>query len=151
VGPDGGQIFVDGFSNGCPPKTVLRLGGGMFYDRIDQSLTLRALRQNGTTQQNFLITGPMFYLNAPRVSQLLSNLQPQAIYKVDSHIQAPQIFQYVVTMERQLPKNITLSVSYTNSRGVHQLRSRNINAPLPGTFTGGPRQRRVSLRKRGPI
>jgi len=29
-----------------------------------------------------------------------------------------------------------MSVSYTNSRGLHQLRSRNLNAPLPGTFTG---------------
>src|SRR2546430_833156 len=30
---------------------------------------------------------------------------------------------------------MTLSVTYINARGLHLLRSRNINAPLPGTFT----------------
>src|ERR1035438_7232031 len=38
------------------------------------------------------------------------------------------------SVERQLPKNIALAVTYTHSRGVDMLRSRNINAPLPGTF-----------------
>ncbi|MBV8844884.1 MAG: carboxypeptidase regulatory-like domain-containing protein [Bryobacterales bacterium] len=127
-----------GQGGGKPPKTVLRLGGGIFYDRINQGLTLQALRQNGITQQNYLITQPLFYPVAPPISALTGDLLPQAIYKVDSEIQAPQTFQYAATLERQLPKNTTMSVSYTNSRGVHQLRSRDINAPLPGTYTGVP-------------
>jgi hypothetical protein len=125
-----------GQGNGRPPKTVLRLGAGVFYDRIGQNLTLQALRQNGITQQNFVINKPPFYPVAPPVSALTSHLVPQAIYEVESQIRAPQTFQYAATVERQLPKNTTVSVSYTNSRGVHQLRSRNINAPLPGTYTG---------------
>ena len=125
-----------GQGNGRPPKTVIRLGAGVFYDRINQGLTLQALRQNGVTQQNFVINQPPFYPVAPPVSALTSHLVPQAIYEVDSHIQAPQTFQYAATVERQLPKNTTVSVSYTNSRGVHQLRSRNINAPLPGSYNG---------------
>jgi hypothetical protein len=125
-----------GQGNGRPPRTVIRLGAGVFYDRINQSLTLQALRQNGITQQNFVINQPPFYPVAPPVSALTDHLVPQAIYKVDSQIQAPQTFQYAATVERQLPKNTTVSLSYTNSRGVHQLRSRNINAPLPGTYTG---------------
>jgi Carboxypeptidase regulatory-like domain len=124
-----------GQGNGRPPKTVLRLGWGIFYDRIGTNLTLQALRQDGITQQNFVITAPSFYPVAPPVSQLVSNLQPQAIYKIDSGLQAPQMLQSSATVERQLPKNITLSLSYTNLRGIHQLRSRNINAPLPGTFS----------------
>jgi hypothetical protein len=125
-----------GQGSGRPPKTVLRLGAGVFYDRINQSLTLQALRQNGIVQQNYVINQPPFFPVAPPVSALTDHLVPQAIYEVDSRIQAPQIFQYAVTLERQLPKNISVSLSYTNSRGVHQLRSRNINAPLPGTYTG---------------
>jgi hypothetical protein len=127
-----------GQSGGRAPKTVLRLGAGLFYDRIPQNLTLQALRQNGVTQQNYVITQPPFYPVAPPISALTDHLVPQAIYKVDSNIQAPQTIQYAATLERQLPKNTTVSVSYTNSRGVHQLRSRNINAPLPGTYTGVP-------------
>jgi len=36
-----------------------------------------------------------------------------------------------MSVERQLPKKTTLAVTYTNSHGLHELRSRNINAPLP--------------------
>jgi hypothetical protein len=42
--------------------------------------------------------------------------------------------QSAVGVERQLPKNITVAITYTDSHGVHILRSRNINAPLPGTY-----------------
>src|SRR5207302_9157641 len=65
---------------------------------------------------------------------LASALQTQAIYKVDSHLRAPYIIQSAIGFERQLPRNITLSMNYTNSRGLHNLRTRNINAPLPGTY-----------------
>ena len=42
--------------------------------------------------------------------------------------------QSAIGLERQLPRNMTLSLNYTNSRGLHNLRTRNINAPLPGTY-----------------
>ncbi len=37
-------------------------------------------------------------------------------------------------MDRQVTKNATVSVTYLNSRGEHQLFLRNANAPLPGTY-----------------
>src|SRR5262249_50540456 len=37
-------------------------------------------------------------------------------------------------VERQLPWNSTLAVTYAQSHGLHQLRSNDINAPLPGTY-----------------
>lgn len=115
------------------PKTVLRLGYGVYYARIQPDLTLETLRQNGIAQQYFVVTSPAFYLNAPSVADLAANRQPEAIRTFESAIRAPEILQGAVTLERQLPKNMTVSVSYTNSRGIHQLRSRNINAPLPGS------------------
>jgi hypothetical protein len=38
------------------------------------------------------------------------------------------------SVERQVTKNATVSVTYLNSRGEHQLFLRNANAPLPGTY-----------------
>jgi hypothetical protein len=38
-----------------------------------------------------------------------------------------------LSVERQLPYNTTFSLSYIGARTLHVLRSRNINAPLPGT------------------
>jgi hypothetical protein len=37
-------------------------------------------------------------------------------------------------VERQLPKNSTVSVSYVNSHGLHELRSQDINAPIDGNY-----------------
>src|SRR5204863_3631489 len=34
---------------------------------------------------------------------------------------------------RSLPHNTTVSISYLDTRGLHQLRSRNLNAPVPAT------------------
>jgi hypothetical protein len=49
-------------------------------------------------------------------------------------LRAPYVVQEAIGIERQLPRNRTVAVTYTNSHGVHILRSRNINAPLPGTY-----------------
>ena len=119
------------------PKTVIRVGAGVFYDRVQENLTLDAIRQNGVVQQTFNIQNPAFFPAAPPVEQLTANKVPQNIRIVSSDIQAPSIFQTAFTVERQLPKNVTVSTSYTISRGLHQLRSRNLNAPLGGVFPLG--------------
>jgi len=56
------------------------------------------------------------------------------IQEISSRLRAAYILQSAVTMERQLPRNTTLAVTYTNSHGLHILRSEDINAPLPGTY-----------------
>jgi hypothetical protein len=117
------------------PKTVIRGGWGMFYDRFDENLTLNANRLNGVNQQQFLVPFPLFYPNVPTIDQLQPFKQDRAINLVDSNLDAPYMMQTAIGIERQLPKNITVAVNYTNTSGVHQLRSRNINAPLPGTVT----------------
>src|SRR5262249_4578297 len=43
IGPGQGRLRT--------PKTVIRAGFGLFYDRVNMALTLAALRQNGIVQQ----------------------------------------------------------------------------------------------------
>lgn len=117
---------------GSRPKTVIRAGAGVFYDRFGENLTLQALRLNGVVEQRFVVANPDFFPTIPSLATLQANLSPQTIYKVAPNVQAPYTFQEALGIERQLPKNITVAVTYTNSHGVHQLRSRDINAPLPG-------------------
>jgi hypothetical protein len=109
------------------PKTVVRLGYGIFYDRIDYSLALQASRQNGIVQQFFVASSPLFFPTAPAPSG------PQAIQLLSNSLEAPRNMQSAVTLERQLPRNITVSTSYINTRGLHQLREHDINAPLLST------------------
>src|SRR5579862_1552308 len=117
---------------GSRPKTVIRAGAGVFYDRFAENLTLQALRLNGIVEQRFVIPNPDFFPIIPPLATLQASLSPQTIYKVAPNVEAPYTFQEAIGVERQLPKNITVAVTYTNSHGVHQLRSRDINAPLPG-------------------
>ena len=121
--------------NGKPTKTVLRTGFGMFYDRFQQNLTLQALRFNGTTQQQYFVQNPDFYPTVPSLDSLSGAVQSQTRRIVDSNLTTPYIAQFVVGLDRQLPRSTTVSFNFIDSRGVHMLRTRNINAPLPGTNT----------------
>jgi hypothetical protein len=42
-------------ANGQLPKTVIRFGGGVFYNRLAETNTLRANRFNGTNEQQFIL------------------------------------------------------------------------------------------------
>jgi hypothetical protein len=119
---------------GARAKTVLRAGFGMFYDRFALGNTLTALRYNGIVQQQFVIPNPDFYPNLPTAAALAGYQTSQTVHEISSHLRAPYILQSAVTLERQLPHNTTLAVTYTNSHGLHLLRSEDINAPLPGTY-----------------
>jgi hypothetical protein len=115
------------------PTTVVRVGFGTFYDRFALANTLSADRYNGRVQQQYVVTNPDFYPNVPPLASLSAAESPQVIEEVDANLRAPYILQSAVSVERQLPSHTTLAVTYTNSHGMHELRSADINAPLPGT------------------
>ncbi len=116
---------------GSQPRTVVRGGFGIFYDRISEDLTLQAFRLNGVNQQKMVVAFPDFFPAVPSTASLTASLVPSAIRKLDTDLQAPYVAQTAISVERQLPKNVSLSLTYAHSRGIHTLRSRNINAPLP--------------------
>ena len=133
LGPRLGVAWAPGAKKGAPSKNVIRGGFGIFYDRLSESLTLDALRQNGIRQQQFLIANPDFYPAIPNPSTLTSGAQPQTIRETDAHWVAPAMFQTAIGYERQLPKHVVAAANYIHTSGIHVLRSRDINAPLPGS------------------
>jgi hypothetical protein len=116
------------------PKTVLRAGAGIFYDRFSLGNTMTALRQNGVREQQYAITNPGFFPSIPSIASLATFQAAQVRQEVSPTLVAPRYYQSAFAVERQLPWNTTLAVSYSNSHGLHMLRSRDINAPLPGTY-----------------
>ena len=114
------------------PKTVLRAGTGIFYDRFQEEYILQAERLNGVTQQNFIVSNPDFFPMVPAPDTLNA---PNALtkYRIDPNLHAPYTLQSAVSVERQLGKVANLAVSYLNTRGFDQLLSRNMNAPLSAT------------------
>src|SRR5262249_14743866 len=121
--------------NNPRPKTVIRGGFGLFYDRFSENNVLTAERYNGITQQQYVLVNPTFYPAIPSISQISQFSTSRTIQEISASLRAPYIMQSAFTVERQLPRNSTVSVSYLNSHGLHHLRSEDINAPAQGTYT----------------
>ena len=132
-----GVAWAPGASGSSRHNNVIRAGFGMFYDRFALANLLTALRYNGITQQQYVIDNPNFFPGTggalPAITSLTGTAAPSSIEQISSQMRAPYLMQSALGYERQLPYNTTLAVTYANSHGLHQLRSEDINAPLPGT------------------
>jgi Carboxypeptidase regulatory-like domain/TonB dependent receptor len=122
---------------GPQSKTVIRGGYGVFYERVSENLTMQAIRLNGVNQQQFTVLDPDFFPLIPTPETLVSFAVPSSVYQLSEGLQAPYTLQSVMSVERQLPRNLTIAASYINIRTLHVLRTRPLNAPLPGTFIPG--------------
>jgi hypothetical protein len=139
VAPRFGFAWSPGAGPNSQPKTVIRGGWGMFYSVIGDGPLLAALQLNGTNQLQYIVANPLFYATSaagiPPVDSLGMASSP-TIRELVRDIRSPYIMQGAIGVERQLRARTKLALNYNNSHGVHQLISDNINAPLPGTYTG---------------
>jgi hypothetical protein len=119
------------------PKTVLRAGFGMFYERFGEDNVLQADRLDGVTQRQYIAQAatpgdPIPHVTYPTIPSPTELQQTSpTLYQIDSRFRAPYIMQSAVSLERQLTKVANVSISYLNARGFDQLLTRNINAPVP--------------------
>jgi len=161
LGPRLGIAWAPGTKGKAQSKTVIRAGYGIFFSRFSTGNVLSALRYNGYTQTNYVVTTAAtqnatqilsYYPEVPPLSVLQGAKENQAIYTIDPSYRAPYMAQSALELDRQLPGRTQLSINYVNTRGVHVQRQRDINAPLtygPDAYVGpatpgGPPQ--VSVR-----
>jgi hypothetical protein len=125
--------FAYGIGGGgkSAPKMVVRGGFGFFYDRFTEDLILNADRLNGVTQQQYVVQDPVYNPTVPPTVPT-SPSTTQAIYEISPNLHAPYIMQSAFSLERQVTKVANVTLTYLNSRGVHELLSTVANAPYPG-------------------
>ena len=113
------------------PKTILRAGFGIFYDRFLSSYVLQQDRLSGVNLADYVVPNPGFYNPEPSAPPLLipSPTALLTVYKPNPNLHAPYIVQTAVSLERQINKVTNLSISYLNSVGNDQLLTNNVNAP----------------------
>ena len=147
--PRFGFAWAPGQSKNNPrPKTVLRGGFGMFYDRFSEQNVETAERYNfgGPLVQQYTLTNPGVFLPNATPEQLLAEVLAaagttpvsQTTYGIAKDLRVPYSLQSAITVERQLPKNTTISESFLHTRGQHELREQDINAPGLPTYDGKP-------------
>jgi hypothetical protein len=128
--------FAWGIGGGkTAPKTVLRAGYGIFYDRFDVSNVLEVDRFNLINEAQFTVTNPTFFSSTTPMQVMPDSTTFLTKYQIAPNLRAPYLMQTAVSLERQLTKVANLSVSYLNSRGWDQLFTNNINTPAFDTIT----------------
>ena len=121
-------------------RTVVRVGFGVFYDRVSEDYTLRATRYDGVRQQQYVVADPLILdrlvfgdagevSNLPSVAALGAFAVPQTTWRLAPDLESPYSLQSSLSLERQLPGNFTLSTTVLATECRRERRSRNINAP----------------------
>jgi hypothetical protein len=114
--------------------TVLRAGGRVSYQVFNIGDVENFKRQDGlghqveTVDLNPSYPNPFFNLDVRA-----TGTNNASIRTIDSNLAAPYIINSALTWEQNLKKGWRFSASFDTARGVHLIRTRNINAPYPGT------------------
>jgi hypothetical protein len=117
-------------------KTTINVGARMSHPNVGMNVGIyeQLLRGDGTTRQfNTVISDPCypdpFACGAAGTTTGAGN----SISVRGPNFESPYALNSQVSVIRQFPKNFRIQTSFTVTRQVHALRTRNINAPFPGT------------------
>jgi hypothetical protein len=113
--------------------TVIRAGGRLFYQTFNIGNIETVRRQDGLGHQVETVILNPSYPNPFENGAVTDNPNNASIRALDPTLAAPYSINTALTLEQNLKKGWRFAISYDVTRGVHQIRTRNTNAPFPGT------------------
>ncbi|MGI8668225.1 MAG: hypothetical protein ACR2J3_00060 [Aridibacter sp.] len=110
-------------------KTTFRGGIGIFYEWFDTETLLAIESQDQTQPNGIIIINPGF--PNPYSGGIAEVLPPSYLRKA-GNLKNPEVFHTSLGVQRRISKSGQLRLEYVYQKGLHQFRSRDINAPLNG-------------------
>jgi hypothetical protein len=131
--------FAYGIPHGkTAPRTVVRGGFGMFYDRYMLANILNTFQENGVNQTQTVLVDPDPTCTPNNIAACTAGTVGNKTYSAASNLRSPYSLQSAIGVDQQLFRNTTVSVNYLHTSGVHQFYSVNTNAPINGVYPNPP-------------
>ncbi len=111
-------------------RTVLRAGGGAFFDRISLSPALNAL-----TNAPLVYTRLVYYGDLDRLAETVARqvIVPAAsMTSLLGNNRMPTVYNFSFGIQQQIARGLIIDIFYVGSLSRHLLWQRNINAVPPG-------------------
>jgi hypothetical protein len=133
------QSTLDDYNNISPrlsfgyapgEATVIRGGGGIFYNGISIGMIENQRRFDGTRQFEVIIDDPAY--PDPFAAGTRRQTFP-SVRVTDPGLQAPRLAVGMLSIERTFLSNLLVSASYNFQREYGRLRTRDLNAPFDAT------------------
>lgn len=129
-------------------KTVLRGGGGIYYDRVGGGPLVDLARYESAKRRQLQLSSQQQPLCYPITVCVDPRLLPPSLVAEAPGLSTPYQIHYGVLIERQLGDKATISIGGRVNRGEHLFRSVDINAPTPMSgYTRRPNPNVAQLRQ----
>ena len=117
-------------------RSIVRVGGRVTQQTFSMGSWQQLLQSDGQARQfNIDITDPLFDpVNGPPFDPALATSTANSIRQRSDDYRSGYSINTSATWEQGMPRNMSVSVTFQRTRGVHNNRNRNINAPYPGTL-----------------